>query len=293
MEREEIERVERELDAILKLVQPEPTIQDKAREEALSKEPASGGDKTTSEEYLTEESTLEAYLFGEDTSEENASEYDAADKYAADKYVADKYAADSYIADRYAADEYTSEEDEYGMEEENETAGQDRQQYDKRETGMSRTENRRGLRLLKPSDGLVAAFFVPVVAMIIIFAQRGIFPFGEECFLRTDMYHQYAPFFSEFQYKLTHGGSLLYSWDIGMGVNFSALYAYYLASPVNWLLILCPKKFIIEFMTILIVLKTGLSGLSFSWYLKKHFGVKKFGVGFFGIFYALSGYMAC
>ena len=58
MEREEIERVERELDAILKLVQPEPTIQDKAREEALSKEPASGGDKTTSEEYLTEESTL-------------------------------------------------------------------------------------------------------------------------------------------------------------------------------------------------------------------------------------------
>ena len=179
MEREEIERVERELDAILKLVQPEPTIQDKAREEALSKEPASGGDKTTSEEYLTEESTLEAYLFGEDTSEENASEYDAADKYA----------ADSYIADRYAADEYTSEEDEYGMEEENETAGQDRQQYDKRETGMLRTGNRRGLRLLKPSDGLVAAFFVPVVAMIIIFAQRGIFPFGEECFLRTDMYH--------------------------------------------------------------------------------------------------------
>ena len=33
MEREEIERVERELDAILKLVQPEPTMQDKAREE--------------------------------------------------------------------------------------------------------------------------------------------------------------------------------------------------------------------------------------------------------------------
>ena len=41
-------------------------------------------------------------------------------------------------------------------------------------------------------------------------------PFGEECFLRTDMYHQYAPFFSEFQYKLKQGGSLLYSWDIGM-----------------------------------------------------------------------------
>ena len=75
------------------------------------------------------------------------------------------------------------------------------------------------------------------------------------------MYHQYAPFFSEFQYKLTHGGSLLYSWDIGMGVNFSALYAYYLASPMNWLVALCPRQFLIEFMTVLIVIKTGLSGL--------------------------------
>ena len=86
--------------------------------------------------------------------------------------------------------------------------------------------------------------------MIIIFIQRGIFPFGEESFLRTDMYHQYAPFFSEFQHKLRTGGSLLYSWDVGMGVNFAALYAYYLASPLNWLVILlCPKKLIIEFMT--------------------------------------------
>jgi uncharacterized membrane protein YfhO len=146
--------------------------------------------------------------------------------------------------------------------------------------------------LVKDSDGLIAAFFVPVIIMIIIFAQRGIFPFGEESFLRTDMYHQYAPFFSEFQYKLTHGGSLLYSWDIGMGVNFSALYSYYLASPLNWLIVLCPKKFIIEFMTYMIVVKIGLSGLAFSWYLRRHFKTVDFGIAFFGIFYALSGYMA-
>ena len=104
--------------------------------------------------------------------------------------------------------------------------------------------------------------------MIIIFIQRGIFPFGEESFLRTDMYHQYAPFFSEFQYKLSQGGSLFYSWDIGMGVNFSALYAYYLASPFNWLLIFCPKSLVIEFMTYGIVLKIGLAGLAFAWYLR-------------------------
>lgn len=143
-----------------------------------------------------------------------------------------------------------------------------------------------------PSDGLIAAFFIPIIIMIVIFAQRGIFPFGQDSFLRTDMYHQYAPFFSEFQNKLSGGGSLLYSWDIGMGVNFAALYAYYLASPLNWLLILCPKAFIIEFMTYSVVLKIGLSGLTFAYYLRKHNHTSDFGVAFFGIFYALSGYMA-
>jgi uncharacterized membrane protein YfhO len=144
----------------------------------------------------------------------------------------------------------------------------------------------------RPSDGLLAAFLVPMGIMVIIFVQRGIFPFGEESFLRTDMYHQYAPFFSEFRYKLTHGGGLLYSWDVGMGVNFAALYAYYLASPFNWLLVLCPKNYVIEFMTYMIVFKIGLSGLSFSWYLRRHNKTRDFGVAFFGIFYALSGYMA-
>lgn len=154
--------------------------------------------------------------------------------------------------------------------------------------------------LLRPSDSLLASFFVPVILLIVIFALKGIFPFGTETFLRTDMYHQYAPFFSEFQHKLKEGGSLFYSWNVGMGINFTALYAYYLASPFNWLLFFCPDAYVIEFMTILVVLKTGLSGLTFTFYLRKHRtwdhepgkASEQFGVCYFGIFYAMSGYMA-
>ena len=135
------------------------------------------------------------------------------------------------------------------------------------------------------------SFFIPVFIMILIFVQRGIFPFGDQSFLRTDMFHQYAPFFSEFRYKLSSGGSLLYSWNLGMGINFSALYAYYLASPLNWFIIFCPQAYVIEFMTYMIVVKIGLSGLSFTYYLSKK-GNEKTGIIFFGIFYALSGYMA-
>ncbi len=136
------------------------------------------------------------------------------------------------------------------------------------------------------------AFFIPIVIMVGIFIQRGIFPFGDNSFLRTDMYHQYAPFMNEFMEKLKHGGSLAYSWNIGMGSNFTALYAYYLASPANWLVFLFPQNLVIEFMTYLIVIKIGLAGLAFCFYLSRHFKTKDLGISFFAIFYALSAYMA-
>ncbi len=170
--------------------------------------------------------------------------------------------------------------------------GQKQRERQKRRDRRSVSASVSPLGLIRPYDGLVAAFLIPVVIMLIIFVQRGIFPFGEESFLRMDMYHQYAPFFSEFRYKLTHGESLLYSWNVGMGINFSALYAYYLASPLNWLVLLCPRNMVIEFMTYMIVFKTGLCGLSMAWYLRRHCRTCDFGIAFFGIFYALSGYMA-
>ncbi len=173
------------------------------------------------------------------------------------------------------------------------TSGQSRaRRRGRRITDAHFHQGPRYTKLLDARHALAAAFLVPMILMVVVFIQRGIFPFGEESFLRTDMYHQYAPFFSEFQYKLTHGQSLFYSWDIGMGVNFSALYAYYLASPFNWLLILCPSAYVIEFMTYMIVFKVGLSGLAMAWYLRRHCGTDDFGVAFFGIFYAMSGYMA-
>ena len=46
------------------------------------------------------------------------------------------------------------------------------------------------------------SFLMPVLALILIFIVKGIYPFGDNSFLRTDMYHQYAPFFAEFGEKL-------------------------------------------------------------------------------------------
>ena len=95
-----------------------------------------------------------------------------------------------------------------------------------------------------------------ILHLFCLFAyRRDIFPFGNDCYLRSDMYHQYAPFYSELWHKLRTGDTLLYSWDIGMGVNFTSLFAYYLASPINWLIALLPQKYMIEIMNMLIVMR--------------------------------------
>ena len=120
---------------------------------------------------------------------------------------------------------------------------------------------------IKKHQNYLLAFFLPVLILFLIYIIRGVYPFGEQCFLRSDMYHQYAPFHAAFLDKLQNRESLLYSWDIGMGVNFIALFAYYLATPFNWLLLFIPQTILIEVMSIFIFIKVGLSGVMFTYYI--------------------------
>ena len=145
------------------------------------------------------------------------------------------------------------------------------------------------------------AFGIPFIASIIICAVIGIYPFGNQCVLHVDMYHQYCPFFVELREKLTTGGSLLYSWNLGLGSDFISLFAYYLSSPLNWLLVICPENLVIEFMTLTIIIKISVAGLCFFLYVKEHFGlVKEDGYRYrsvlpalaFSTAYAFSGYIA-
>ena len=86
-------------------------------------------------------------------------------------------------------------------------------------------------RLTTKQKLYLQAFLLPFVIYAVICFRNGVFPFGDNCILHVDMYHQYEPFFTEFMDKLKHGGSLLYSFRLGLGSDFVALFAYYLASP--------------------------------------------------------------
>lgn len=138
----------------------------------------------------------------------------------------------------------------------------------------------------------ILAFLIPFVVLVAIYFARGIFPFGENCYLRSDMYHQYLPFYSELWNKLRDHTTLTYSFNIGLGVNFTALYAYYLSSPINWFIFLFPHKYLIEVMNGLIILKMCFSSVTFTYYISKRFKTNNIYISVFGMFYALSGYLA-
>lgn len=141
----------------------------------------------------------------------------------------------------------------------------------------------------------ILSFLMPFFTMLVIFFAAKIYPFGDRSFLHIDMYHQYFPFLVDFYHALKgtgEGSGLLYSWNAGLGSNFTALYTYYLASPINFLCILVPEMSLMEFMSYFVIIKLGMCGFTSAYYLSKHYDTKHISVALFGMFYALSGYMA-
>ncbi len=112
-------------------------------------------------------------------------------------------------------------------------------------------------------------FLVSTVLAGIGFIIIGIWPFGDGTALIIDSLHQYLPFYTDFHEKLTSGEGLLYSFSAGFGYNFWATYAYYLASPLNFLIALVPTSHVCDFMDLMILLKIGLCGATMTWYLHR------------------------
>ena len=133
--------------------------------------------------------------------------------------------------------------------------------------------------------GLSFAFtFIAFLGMMLA---KGMIPFGESSLLYSDAYHQYYPFFTAFRRALLSGESLLYSWDVGMGMDYLGLIAYYLASPLNLLSVLVPEKLTLVYFSLLTPLKLGLASLFFALFLKKIFQKNDLSLSLFGSFYGL------
>ncbi|MBE6923004.1 MAG: hypothetical protein E7465_07480 [Ruminococcaceae bacterium] len=134
---------------------------------------------------------------------------------------------------------------------------------------------------------LAIAFGIPVVFMLVVMMVAGAEPFGTSSMLYSDMYHQYYPFFKAFRRALLSGDSLLYSWNVGLGMDYLGLISYYLASPLNLLSVLIPEAFLLEFYSLLMPVKLGLASLFFASFLKQTFRKNDISIALFGSFYGM------
>ena len=142
--------------------------------------------------------------------------------------------------------------------------------------------------LRKPPNYLLWAFLLPFLGMLLMMAIARTEPFGSNrSMLYSDMYHQYYPFFVNFRKRLLGGESLLYNWDIGMGIDYLGLISYYLASPLNLLSVFVPADYTLEYFSLLAPIKLGLASLFFAIFLKKLFDKNDFSIALFGAFYGL------
>ncbi len=137
---------------------------------------------------------------------------------------------------------------------------------------------------------LLAAFFLPLLLMWIIFIIRGVYPFGEKSVLVLDLNGQYVYFFEAMRDIFQGHGSPFYTWYRSLGGEFSGIYAYYVASPFALLSVFFPENGITEFLLWMTLLKVGSSGLTFAIYLHNTRPSKPINVVLFATCYAMTSY---
>ena len=107
-----------------------------------------------------------------------------------------------------------------------------------------------------------AALLFPLLLLIIVFAVRGIFPFGDKSLLLWDMRIQYVGFFGWLSNVFHGDASLFYSSAKGLGGSMVGLFAYYLSSPLNILAVFFDSSQAPELISWLTLIKIPLAGLT-------------------------------
>lgn len=123
----------------------------------------------------------------------------------------------------------------------------------------SRTGKKRGPFFYPVFAGVLA-----LVGMFLALCYMGVAPVGDRSTMVVDMHHQYAPLLANLRERLLHGGSPLYSFEVGLGTSFLPLFGYYLASPFNLLLVLFPENMLTDGILVITLIKVALSAASFA-----------------------------
>lgn len=133
----------------------------------------------------------------------------------------------------------------------------------------------------------LVSFASPLIAFILYFIVR-----NHGAILTVDLGQQYIDLLAFYRTSLLHNPlNLIYSFSNGLGNSMIGTFAYYLASPLNLLLLLFPINMLPQAILILISIKVGLIGLTSYYYFSFHFKLNPVLLLSASFAYALSGFV--
>lgn len=118
--------------------------------------------------------------------------------------------------------------------------------------------------VIDPAISFAITFFISFMA----FAVNGIYPGSDKTILIFDMGSQYVSLFSYLRYIGTGYNSLMYQTLSAFGGGFYGTWAYYLSSPLSWIVLLFDPSKITDALLCILFIKLSLSSLTFSLFLK-------------------------
>lgn len=145
-------------------------------------------------------------------------------------------------------------------------------------------------KILKKYDYLIYTFLLGFIIVCAIYKLQDVAPFGRNSLLTVDFFHQYGPMLAEFFDRIHQGENILYSFNTGLGLPIFRNFFNYLSSPLNVIMFLFKRKYLIMSYSIIIGLKAILSAITMNYYLTKKHNTKNLVFIGLSLLYAFSAY---
>lgn len=118
------------------------------------------------------------------------------------------------------------------------------------------------------------SFLIPCGIVVASFFILSMYPFGDRAVSVWDLQITYTYFYEWFRDCLAGDQSIFYSFSKSLGGNMYAGWSGLLTSPINWLIVFCGDN-PMDFVTLMIVVKFGLAGLTSYFYVRRRFGLSR------------------
>lgn len=143
---------------------------------------------------------------------------------------------------------------------------------------------------IKKSIIYILAFILPIIIITSVFLLRKIGINSNRTILFSDMFSQYIGYFGKLKDVLSSDGSIFYAFNKSIGGNTIGLFAYYLASPLNLIILLFPKELLANAILTIYLIKIGICSLTLAIYINKVYKKNDYSVLIFSLCYGLMSY---